>query len=122
MSPEDERKSRRAPVEEAEAGAVYRARSGDTLAKIARAKNLPLGQLLRLNPQAAKALHPGDAVRLPGGAAPAAATVRTHVVQKGETLAAIARKYGVDSNDLKVWNGLKGDRIEAGRRLRLAPR
>ncbi|WP_306592085.1 LysM peptidoglycan-binding domain-containing protein [Geothrix sp. 21YS21S-4] len=122
LSPEDERKSRSAPGEEAEAGSVYRARSGDTLAKIARAKGVPLGQLLRLNSQAAKGLHPGDAVRLPGGVAPAATGVRTHVVQKGETLAAIGRKYGVDASDLKVWNGLKGDRIEAGRRLRLAPR
>lgn len=117
-----------APVPREASGNTYRARPGDTLAKIARARNLPLGQLLRLNPEAAKALHPGDAVRLPGPASaadPAERTVgtpRTHVVQRGETLAAIGRKYGLDPRDLKSWNRMKGDRIQAGQRLRLAPR
>jgi membrane-bound lytic murein transglycosylase D len=107
-------------------GTLYRARPGDTLAKIARARKLPLGQLMRLNPEATKALHPGDMVRLPGsvGSAPAPAPgqARIHVVQRGETLAAIGRKYGLDPKDLKVWNRMKGDRIQAGQRLRLAPR
>lgn len=107
------------------AGAIYRARRGDTLAKIARARQLSLGELMRLNPDAVKALRPGDAVRLPGAAGPskaAAAIPPRHVVRRGETLAAIGRKYGVAPSDLKAWNGLKGDRIQAGQRLRLTPR
>jgi membrane-bound lytic murein transglycosylase D len=108
-------------------GATYRARPGDTLAKIARARRIPLGQLLRLNPEAAKALHPGDLVQLPGSASPevpkgAAAAPRSHVVRRGETLAAIGRLYGLDPKDLKAWNRMKGDRIQAGQRLRLTPR
>ena len=108
-------------------GATYRARLGDTLAKIARAKNLPLGQLMRLNPEAVKALHPGDVVHLPGPASSTAAkesqaTPRVHLVRRGETLAAIARKYDLDPKDLKAWNRMKGDRVQAGQRLRLAPR
>lgn len=109
------------------AGATYRARPGDTLAKIARAKKVPLGQLMRLNPEAVKALHPGDTVRLPGPASSAAvkesqATPRVHLVRRGETLSAIARKYDLDPKDLKAWNRMKGDRVQAGQRLRLAPR
>ncbi|WP_291271391.1 LysM peptidoglycan-binding domain-containing protein [Geothrix sp.] len=120
-------------------GSMYRARPGDTLAKISRARGVPLGTLMRLNPQAVKALHPGDSVRLPGSPAPAAparataptpasvsgtasTTPRVHVVQKGETLAAIGRKYGLDPKDLKAWNRMKRDRIQAGQRLRLSPR
>ena len=110
-------------------GTTYRARSGDTLAKIARGRQISLGVLMRLNPQGVKALHPGDPVRLPGSAdAPASPTSspsfiapRIHVVQKGETLAAIGRKYGVDSGDLKSWNRMKNDRIQAGQRLRISP-
>ncbi|WLT33427.1 LysM peptidoglycan-binding domain-containing protein [Geothrix sp. PMB-07] len=105
---------------------VIRAKKGDTLARLARAHQVPLGELLRLNPEARKALHPGDEVRLPGSAprlakatAPAAATL--HRVQKGETLASIARKYGVDPKDLKVWNRLKGDRILLGQKMRVTP-
>lgn len=109
-------------------GADYQARPGDTLAKIARARQIPLGQLMRLNPEAVKALHPGDIVHLPDPAssdaskAAIAATPQSHVVQRGETLAAIGRKYDLDPKDLKLWNRLKGDRIQAGQRLRLIPR
>ncbi|MBI1752037.1 MAG: LysM peptidoglycan-binding domain-containing protein [Acidobacteria bacterium] len=103
---------------------VLRAKKGDTLAKLARAHNVPLGELLKLNPEAKKALHPGDEVRLPGsaprhGKAPAPAAATLHRVQKGETLASIARKYGVDPKDLKVWNRMKGDRILLGQKLRV---
>jgi len=109
------------------AQATYRARPGDTLAKIARARRIPLGQLMRLNPDAAKALHPGDMVRLPGATSTAASRERAeapkvHIVRRGETLAAIGRKYGLDPKDLKAWNRMKGDRVRTGQRLRLAPR
>jgi len=109
-----------------------RAKPGDTLAKLARAHGVSLGELLRLNPGARKALHPGDEVLLPGGARPAisasepsapasksAPSASTHRVQKGETLASIARRYELDVKDLKAWNRLKKDRIQAGQRLRL---
>ena len=101
---------------------VIKARQGDTLAKLARAHKVPLGELLRLNPGAAKALRPGDEVHLPGRAPVAAtstATASSHRVQKGESLALIARKYGLAPKDLKAWNRLKSDRIQAGQRLRL---
>jgi membrane-bound lytic murein transglycosylase D len=101
-----------------------RARQGDTLAKIARAHKLSLGELMRLNPAAAKALHPGDEVVLPGGAAGsnASSTPTSHRVQRGDTLASIARKYSLDPKDLKAWNHLKGDRVVLGQKLRLSPR
>jgi membrane-bound lytic murein transglycosylase D len=103
---------------------ILRAKRGDTLAKLARANGVSLSELMRLNPEAVKALHPGDDVRLPGSAAavPTATAATVHRVAKGETLASIARKYGADPKDLKAWNRLKGDRIQVGQRLRLSPR
>ncbi len=117
---------------QAEAPATVRAKPGDTLSKLARTYDLSLSELLRLNPEAAKALHPGDEIRLPGGAASAkVAPARTkaapappaaaHRVVKGETLAAIARRYDVELSDLRTWNHLKGDRIRVGQKLRVAP-
>jgi membrane-bound lytic murein transglycosylase D len=103
---------------------ILHAKPGDTLAKLARAHQVPLGELMRLNPAAVKALHPGDEVRLPpspGGVKTVSATT-THRVQRGETLAGIARKYGVDPSDLKAWNRLKGNHVQAGQRLQLSPR
>ncbi|MBP1772742.1 MAG: Lytic transglycosylase catalytic [Holophagaceae bacterium] len=107
------------------APAVVRAKAGDTLAKLSRAHGVSLGELIRLNPEAARALHPGDEVRLPGGSAPAGRAVGPmpfHRVQKGETLASVARKYDLDIKDLKAWNRLKGDRIQVGQKLRLTAR
>jgi membrane-bound lytic murein transglycosylase D len=115
-----------------EASATVRARPGDTLSKLARTHGLTLSELLRLNPEAAKALHPGDEIRLSDGATPAkvapaktkaapAPSAAVHRVVKGETLAGIARKYDVELSDLRTWNHLKGDRIQVGQKLRVAP-
>ena len=99
-----------------------RAKSGDTLAKLARTHTIPLGELIRLNPEAVKALHPGDEIKLPGHFEVPRGGPTAHRVQQGETLASIARNYGVEPGDLKTWNRLKGDRIQVGQKLRLAPR
>jgi len=40
-----------------------------------------------------------------------------HRVRPGETLASIARRYGVSVSVLRSFNGLDGDRIVAGSRL-----
>ena len=41
----------------------------------------------------------------------------THVVRRGETLSAIARRYGVSVAAVKEWNGLQGNAIRSGQRL-----
>ena len=114
------------------AGAVVRARPGDTLAKIARANRVPLGQMMRLNPKAGKVLHPGDAIHLPGAPLPGdeprqlsekePSAARIYRVQKGDTLIAIARKHAVTVQELEDWNHLKGGRIQRGQRLSLHSR
>ena len=40
-----------------------------------------------------------------------------YVVKKGDTLWGISNKYKVTVNDLKNWNGLKGDLIKIGQKL-----
>ncbi len=109
----------------APAASVLRAKPGDTLAKLARVHRVSLGELMRLNPESVKALHPGDEIRLPGAAVSTTnpiGTATVHRVQKGDALATIARKYGLDPAELKAWNRLKSDRIQVGQRLRLTPR
>lgn len=45
-----------------------------------------------------------------------------HVVRSGETLYAIAWRYGVDHRELAAWNGLgDGSLIYPGQRIRLSP-
>ncbi|MBI3049661.1 MAG: LysM peptidoglycan-binding domain-containing protein [Acidobacteria bacterium] len=62
------------------------------------------------------------ALTLPDPAAPSSSpadrTSRlTHVVRSGETLSAIARRYGVAVASVREWNGLQGNGIRAGQRL-----
>lgn len=42
-----------------------------------------------------------------------------HKVTSGQTLAAVAVKYGVELQDLKVWNGLKSKSIVPGQKLKI---
>jgi LysM repeat protein len=47
-------------------------------------------------------------------------TVRSvHVVHKGETLMAIARKFNLQVADIKRWNKLPGDTVQVGQKLAL---
>ena len=48
-----------------------------------------------------------------------AAAVSYHKVTPGQTLSAIATKYNVEVQDLKVWNGLKSSSIVPGQKLKI---
>ena len=43
----------------------------------------------------------------------------THTVRRGETLASVAKKYGVEIADIRRWNHLRSDRIRRGTRLKI---
>jgi LysM repeat protein len=45
---------------------------------------------------------------------------RSHVVAPGDTVASVARRYGVDADTIREANGLVGDRLYVGARLRLS--
>lgn len=43
----------------------------------------------------------------------------THVVEAGDTLWSISQKYGTTVADLKKWNGIRGNGIKAGEKLKV---
>ena len=47
---------------------------------------------------------------------------RVHRVKRGETLFSISQRYDVELKDLRKWNRLKGNKIQAGQSLRLQKR
>ena len=51
--------------------------------------------------------------------AKAAEAPTSHRVRRGETLASIANKFGVEVDDLKAWNHLSHSRVTPGQELRL---
>ncbi|HOK88755.1 MAG TPA: LysM peptidoglycan-binding domain-containing protein [Candidatus Hydrogenedentes bacterium] len=127
----------------------YTVKKGDTLSKIAARFNTTPEAIAQLNKfRKHNTLHVGQRLKIPGEnvenrvtVAEMVEAVRTaeaakdasarqkespppepvyHAVAKGETLAAIARKYGTSVQQLIAWNGLnaKGT-IYAGQRLKV---
>jgi lipoprotein NlpD len=59
-------------------------------------------------------------VEVPAAEKPAEAVVKVHVVQKGETLIAVALQYGLDYRELAAWNNIENiNVIRVGQELRV---
>ena len=46
-------------------------------------------------------------------------TAVTHIIERGDTLSEIASRYRVSSKQLKAINGLRGDTIQVGQKLKI---
>jgi membrane-bound lytic murein transglycosylase D len=67
-------------------------------------------------------LLPGQSLRLPGSGgrhSALAAELVTHRVQRGDSIAAIARRYGVTVADVKRWNPVAGNALRSGGLIRI---
>jgi LysM repeat protein len=106
-----------APPAPAASGTVHTVRSGETLGRIARRYGTTVDAILALNPGRSRHLiHAGDQFAVPVVAAPTPSGV--HVVQPGDTLAAVAARHGVAVEALAAANGLApSDMLVAGNRL-----
>ena len=93
----------------------YSVRRGDTLSKIALRFDVSLGFLRQLNQLKSDLIRPGQKLRLRASRLDEA----VHVVQEGENLTEIARRYRVSVSQLQRLNALVGDRILIGQKLRL---
>ncbi|TCL65344.1 LysM domain-containing protein [Hydrogenispora ethanolica] len=89
--------------------------TGDSLYGIAGKFGVSVNALKQVNPLGADWLAPGQVLIIPGpGARPA-----NHTVQKGESLYAIARKFGLATLELMAANGLTATLINPGQVLTL---
>jgi membrane-bound lytic murein transglycosylase D len=66
-----------------------------------------------------KVVEPKPVTNTRGSAKPGKGGYITPKIRAGESLGTIARKYGVTVSQLKKWNGLRSDRITAGRTLKI---
>ncbi len=115
----------------------YRVRSGDYLGKIAERYGVGVSQIKRWNGLHSDNLRVGQRLTIyprkpvttpTREVASNTATANTgngdspkvHVVQKGDSLWTISRKYpGVTIENLKEWNGIRGNTLQPGTRLKL---
>ncbi len=118
---------------------VYTVKKGDTVAAIARKFNTKNEVIRELNDLPSGTITVGTDLRVPSAAAAlppkvvlAAARVdgrrsagaggrpHVHVVRRGDTLWAVARRTGMDVNTLAMMNGMQpGDTLRAGQKLKL---
>ncbi|TMC53298.1 MAG: LysM peptidoglycan-binding domain-containing protein [Chloroflexi bacterium] len=110
---------------------TYVVQNGDTLVAIAARFGTDVNALMAANGLRTDHLSIGQVLRIPAAAAPVAQPVQpapakpavagpTYVVQNGDTLLAIAYRYGVDVNSLMSANGLpSADQLSIGQVLRI---
>jgi membrane-bound lytic murein transglycosylase D len=115
-------------------------RPGDNLTRLAREQGVSLEQLKAWNKltgetvmagQQLRLTAPGDAAAAPVAVAPTTARraktdvksladsprLATHVVQPGDTLFSIARRFGLSLEELKRLNHLASDQVKLGQKL-----
>ena len=107
---------------------VHTVKSGDTLSAIARKYNVTVANLKSWNNLKSDTIYVGQTLKVKKPATtnnntttntnnkPQTSTTK-HTVKSGDTLSAIAKKYGVTVANLKSWNNLKSDTIYVGQSL-----
>ncbi|OCB75441.1 LysM peptidoglycan-binding domain-containing protein [Flavobacterium crassostreae] len=93
-------------------------RSGDNLGAIARKYHVSVANLKKWNALRTNTITAGRKLRVSQRASVAAN--KSYSVKKGDSLYSIAKKYsGVSIVDLKKWNGIRGEAIKPGMKLRI---
>ena len=105
-----------AEVEETvETGFEYVVQKGDNLWDIARRFNVGVNLLHQLNRLEGEHITPGQRLQV----RPTSLDEAVHIVRSGETLSAVALKYGISLSELREINGIQGSRILVGDKLRV---
>ncbi len=104
----------------------YKVKSGDAISKIAELYKVPVSSIRRWNDLRSNKIVAGSTLKIysnadvndvednSGSSSPSEITVR-----RGDTIGKIASQYGVSVNDIKTWNNLSDDNIDAGSTLKV---
>lgn len=110
---------------------IHVVRSGETLSEIAESYGIGLSKVRAANGLRSNNLRVGQRLVIPATAknldgavanaskASSSNDARMHTVRAGDTLSAIARRYGTSVAKLKAVNNLKNNNLRIGERLRL---
>lgn len=113
------------PLNAVYADTTYVVQRGDTLYKISRRYNISVEMIKNTNNLRSDVIYIGQQLNIPttNSGAPTTASVTTapsstsYIVQAGDTLYRISRRYGVDVNSLRSANRIFNDTIYIGQAL-----
>lgn len=97
-----------------EAGQTHIVQQGESLFSISREYNVSVGDIRRWNQLQTDQLQTGQELKV---GPPLQAGATTHTVERGETLFAISRIYGVTIAEIQAWNGLDDISLSTGQEL-----
>lgn len=101
----------------------HKIRSGETLSTIAKKYHTTVTKLKELNGMKNSNIRAGKSLKVPGAgntnSGTSGASNKSHKVKSGETIGAIASRYGVSVNSLKSINGLNSNLIRIGQVLKI---
>lgn len=99
----------------------YTVQSGDTMMGIAGKLGVTYNALLAANRNVnPDRISVGQRLRVPSGSGATRGGNQVHVVASGDTISAIAARYGVSIQDLESWNrNLNPDRIQIGQKINI---
>jgi len=103
----------------APAPGTYVVRAGDTLFLIARRFGTTVDAIRRANNLTTDVITVGQVLAIPGAVARPTTTGTDYIVQPGDTLFLIARRYGTTVQALMSANNLTSTNIYVGQRLRI---
>ena len=115
---------------------IYQLKRGETLQSVAEKFDIGAERLREVNGLSTRrGIRPGTTLLVPRGddadtnldeafdSAEFKAPLEDHTrrviyrVKRGDTLTSVARRYGVSVKQIKEWNGLRRDSVQAGQRL-----
>ncbi len=106
------------PETAAGSSSTYTVQRGDSLGLIAKRFGTSVSALKAANGLRSNLIHKGQKLQLPtSGARSTVRRSQIHIVQAGESLWSIAKRYGVSISALKSKNGLRSSSIRRGQRL-----
>lgn len=92
---------------------LYQVNDGDTLYSIAKKYNISVNELKTINNLKNNDLAVGQLLNVPSGLS----LVNSYIVEKGDTLYSIAKKFDISVNKLKEYNNLTNNLLSVGQKL-----
>ena len=92
---------------------LYQVKVGDTLYSIAKKYNISVNELKTINNLTNNDLAVGQLLNVPSGLS----LVNSYIVEKGDTLYSIAKKFDISVNKLKEYNNLTNNLLSVGQKI-----